>query len=310
MGSERISAEDLDRLEHWARWGVEFANKSREMAASTEVGSLHVGVVGVVAPTVEALMLDGLVSIRPVVAPPGLVHIAPKVHTANVDYLAVARHATHINCEIAFFNRPEHPFTVEVQHSCCWHLIALLKIRGHQVYCPASSSQPWDLIAGAPDRSVEMRLLDDKPARISLRPPTPISAGDIQWIDRHYMTAFGLRSINVSRRFGLAFNLAYRWNLTDDYRVGLTLLWAGLEALFGDQNDHPVTSTLATRISGWLPSTSDAHVRRLYRTRCDAVHGRDLDASLSSQVMLETERLLQDALIVAIERNRVPLPDW
>jgi hypothetical protein len=155
---------------------------------------------------------------------------------------------------------------------------------------------------------VDFQLLDDKPARIVLRPPTAVTAADASWIDANYMTALELRG--PSRRFGLAFNLAYSWNLTDDYRVGLALLWAGLEALFGDQRDQPVTARLAARIASWCPSVSDAEVRALYSRRCDAVHGRNLTPEVARAAMADTEQLLREALVRAVEQNRAPLPDW
>jgi hypothetical protein len=305
-----ISDEEIERLRQWAQWGVDLSNRSRARAATLKAGTLHVAVMGALAPNVPLVALGGVLGIRSVTDAPGAVHLAGKARDGDGGYLAIARYATGVACEIVFFDQVEHPMDGEMQHHLCWHLAALLKIRGHQLQCPASASLPWDLIAGAENGSVDFRILDDQPTRIVLRPPMKVTPGDVAWCDQHFMAAMQLRGVKVSRRFGLAFNLAYTWNLSRDYRVALTLLWAGLEALFGDQTDRPVTANLATRIAAWVPNTTDAHVRSLYATRCDAVHGRDLTASGASQAMIETERLLQDALRMAIEQGRVPLPDW
>jgi hypothetical protein len=306
----RISDEQLANIERWARWGVGVSERSRELAATLKAGSLHVGVVGVRPPSEPLSVFDGLMVIRPVTAPPGVVHLAGKARVGEGNYLAVARHTPNVVCEIAFFPPPERSMEMQLQFHLCWHLVGLLKLRGHQVHCPVAASAPWDLIAGADDGTLDFWLLDDAHSRIVLRPPTPITAADVAWIEEHYTNAFTLRDVDVSRRFGLAFDLAYRWHLNIDYRVGLTLLWAGLEALFGKQNDHPVTANLAARISDWVSGATEARVRELYSIRCDAVHGRKIAQTNAVQTMLETERLLQDALSLAIEKVQAPLRDW
>jgi hypothetical protein len=306
----RISDEQLANIERWAQWGVDVSERSRELAATLKAGSLHVGVVGVQPPSMPLSVFEGLMVIRPVTAPPGVVHLAGKARADDGNYLAVARHTPAVACEIAFFSPPERSLEMQFQLDLCWHLVALLKLRGHQLHCPIAASAPWDLIAGADNGTLDFQLLDDATSQIVLRPPMPITAADVTWIEEHYTNAFTLRGVHVSRRFGLAFNLAYSWNLAADYRVGLTLLWAGLEALFGNQNDHPVTANLAARIAGWLPGITEVRIRELYSIRCDAVHGRNIAQTNAVQAMLETERLLQDALTLAIERVRAPLPDW
>lgn len=305
-----ITDEQLQQLRKWAQWGVDVENRSRARVATLQSGSTHVAVVGIRSPSSEQVLLDGLLRLRAVAEPPGPVHLAGKAKHGDGDMLAIARHLSQVTAEIAFFEASDDPMAAPLRHSLCWHLVAMLKMRGHEVYCPASSSVPWDLVAAAAKDAIEFELLDDKPARITLRAPGEVTVDDVAWVNAHYMTALELRGTQVSRRFGLAFNLAYTWNLTDDYRVALTLLWAGLEALFGDQNDSPVTARLAARIAAWCPSVSDTQVRRLYSTRCDAVHGRHLSPQAAQHAMTETERLLRQALVHAIEQNRVPLPDW
>lgn len=305
-----ITDEKLRELRKWAEWGVEVSNRSRKRATTIEPGSTHIAVAGIDRPTDELELLDGLMRLRAVSEPPGAVHLAGKGLHGDGHYLAIARHMQHVTGEVAFFEQPEHAMDSALRHQLSWHLVAMLKLRGHQVFCPASSSIPWDLVAGVDDRTVEFQLLDDKPARIALRPPTTVTADDAAWINTHYMAALELRGQQVSRRFGLAFNLAYAWNLTDDYRVALTLLWAALEALFGDQRDAPVTARLAARIAAWCPTVTDSEVRALYSVRCDAVHGRNLTPQAAQQAMTDTERLLRNAMVRAIELKRAPLADW
>jgi hypothetical protein len=104
-----------------------------------------------------------------------------------------------------------------------------------------------------------------------------------------------------------------RWNCEiRKHPVGLALanLWIGLEALFGEQTDRPVTQKLAERMSSWLPQYKSSEIKDLYNRRCDVVHGRWLNEDETIKAIHQTEVILRRAIIKCIETGTKPLPDW
>lgn len=187
-----------------------------------------------------------------------------------------------------------------------------MKLQGFDsLSCPASSSISWDTVAAIKDQSITFRLLDDVSRWILADGANgEISHQQLLWVATHYEQAFQLRDHSSSRRFGLAFNIAYTWNHTTDGRAALANVWSALEAMFGDKMDSGVTRSLAARIAAWVPGVSAAEVRDLYSSRCDAVHGRWVDAADLYNPLRKSIRLLRASLIACIERAEVPLPDW
>ncbi len=301
---ERLSAEKLKELRAVAQWGVDFAARSRSRSLTRSRGQLHVAAMGIEPPSTP-LDIGGAFLLRKVEAPPGIVHLVGKNIDGDAVAMAIARQMEAVTAELVFFDeKPDSSLEL------LWQLAALLKLRGHQIYCPASSTVPWDSVAGAEERSVRLVKLDDTPARIVVRPPQVVSEVDGEWIDAHYEAALRLRNRTTSRRFALAFNTMYSWSHTADPRVALTMLWVALEALFGDQRDAHVTQALVNRITAWIPGASAGKIRSLYALRSDAVHGREFAGTMASETVRETDELLRRALMLAIERRRVPLPDW
>jgi hypothetical protein len=192
-----------------------------------------------------------------------------------------------------------------------WHTAAMMKLRGHTTLCcPSYATRSWDVLCAISDNSVAFGILDDVPRQIRGNRAAKISAGDLEWVRQYWSSALDLRRVDVSRRFGLAFSLAYTWNHTTDFRIGLFNLWGGLEALFADKGDRPVTRKVVDRIRVWLSSLLPADVEQSYNLRCDAVHGRPLDDSELMEIASWTDEILRQSLIRCIERSEVPLPDW
>jgi hypothetical protein len=197
-------------------------------------------------------------------------------------------------------------------HDLAWHTAALLKLCGNwTLTCPASATVSWDTIAAADTQSVTFRMLDDVPKQIGFQQTLPsISRRDLEWVAAHWDTAFELRDFQHSRRFGLAFTIAYTWNHVQDARVAIANIWCGLEALFGVQTDRPVTRRLVERITAWLPDTAEDRLLKLYDRRCDAVHGRWLDSERLGETLKDSCEVLRGCLTRAIERGQTTLPDW
>ncbi len=127
-----------------------------------------------------------------------------------------------------------------------------------------------------------------------------------------------IRDFKKSRRFSLAFNIAYTWNYQSDFRMSFASLWVGLETLFGERSDMKRTKNdnrsysqkLSDRIAEWLEMPNSDRIRELYNLRNDALHGRWIDDTEVKPAIIETETILRKSLILAIERDKKTLPDW
>lgn len=259
-------------------------------------------------------IIPEFIAVRRLSNPPGVVHVCRAANLRNTDYLGVSRHSGHLSAELLIGGSATKQLNLDVEaaHDLAWHLIALLKLQGiDSLCCPASSSVSWDTVAAVKDQSISFRLLDDIPRHIAIDGPNAeLTAKKLAWAGAHYEEAFRLRDHTQSRRFGLAFNIAYTWNHTADPRLALANVWSALEAMFGDQNDSGVTKSLARRIESWMPGASSEDVRLLYKHRCDAVHGRWIEIQDIKDPLQQSIRLLRGSLIKCIETSAVPLPDW
>ena len=191
-----------------------------------------------------------------------------------------------------------------------WHTAALIKLRGKStIMCPCFATSSWDAIASINNNTVTFGMLDDVPRQLRTSSSVTVDLSDLNWANENWERALELRNADHSRRFGLAFNVSYSWNQTADRRVALANLWCGIEALFGDSSDKPVTDKLVARICSWLGIQDHKTVRDLYDRRCDAVHGRWLEDELAD-TLAASERILRDTLVKCIDTNSAPLADW
>lgn len=286
--------------------------RAAELEGDVPAAKLFLGVCGIGLGFKQREVFDGLITLRRVTNPPGVVHVARAANLERVDYLGVSRYSFGIAAELAVGNADSSEDDGHFLLGIAWHTVALIKLRGHvSVFCPAAATSSWDTVASISDNSVTFLLLDDVPRRIGLdHRPSEVSVTDVEWVGKYWDCALDLRGRDVSRRFGLAFNLAYVWNYTSDPRIALTNLWCGLEALFGQRTDRPVTERLVERICSWLPSATESETRGLYDRRCDAVHGRWIDDAGIREAIGGSESLLRQAVIRCVESRSVPLPDW
>ncbi len=259
-------------------------------------------------------VIPQLLAIRRLTNPPGVVHVCRASNLRDTDYLGVSRHSGSLSAEVVVGGTETQELNQEAgaAHDLAWHFVALLKLQGFDsLCCPASSSVSWDTVAAVKDQSISFRLLDDITRKIVVDGiNTTLSQKKIAWAGAHYEEALRLRDHSHSRRFGLAFNIAYTWNHTSDPRTALANVWSALDAMFGDQNDSGVTRSLAKRIASWIPRVASEDVRFLYKHRCDAVHGRWIEIEDLESPLRESIRLLRESLIKCIETSAVPLPDW
>ncbi len=243
------------------------ARRERAKQLRPEVPSawLFVGMCGVAWDGKAYEVKPGFLSLRTVTNAPDVTDVCAAADFQKTDYLSVGRYSAGIRAELVVgspsveekYNSPH------LLHTVAWRVAALLKLRGYSaLVCPVSATISWDTIAAAPEHSVCFRVLDDIPRFISLpNQKKVISPDELEWVSQHLDGALMLA--NESRRFDLAFNLAYTWNHTSDARVAIANLWCALEALFGCADDRPVTQRLIQRIADWLPDGSTEDIRGL-----------------------------------------------
>jgi hypothetical protein len=118
-----------------------------------------------------------------------------------------------------------------------------------------------------------------------------------------------MRNRSPFRRFEVAFEISYMCNSTWHPRTQLGSIWAALDALFG-RDEKSLGPRMCRRIASWLPEKKYEDIRYLYTTRCDAIHGRRLDAQHFLEVLNKSYELLRCSLVRVIEKHEEPLPDW
>ena len=286
-------------------------DRARQLVGNVPPATQFVGICGARLAVKEFDLLDGFLTIRQVSNPPGLIHVVSAANESSHDYLHVARHSNAVTSEIGAGNDALDSEFNAAALNLAYHAAALLKLCEQDfLTCPASSTISWDCIAACSDKSVLFHVLDEIPrAYLGRLPASEIGLSDLEWVRDKFKSAFALRNHATSRRFGLAFNIAYIWNHTNNPRIALSNVWSGLEALFGARGQN-TSRAMAARIATWLPETSVAEVMELYSKRCDAVHGRWVDDSQIQQPLAESAGLLVKAVRSCIDRKKQTLPDW
>jgi hypothetical protein len=303
-----ITEKDLKRIEAYMKPLQQAERRAHALASSLPKASLYVAICGTDVAFDHLPIANGLGFIRKVTNPPGIVHVCRAADLDRTDYLTVARYSSSVRAElgVGLVGREDMDFFLDT----AYHTAALLKLRNHaNLFCPCFATASWDVISGISNNRVTFGVLDDAPRRIRGTDLEKISAQDVEWTSQVWETALSLRDFDSSRRFGLAFNIAYTWNQTSDLRIALANVWCGIEALFGDKSDRPVTRSMVERITGWIPSLSFDEVQDSYNHRCDAVHGRWVEQEILDSVY-KADSILREALVTCIDKNSVPLPDW
>lgn len=289
----------------------EAADRAKDLTAFIPKGNLYIGISGIEL-DFDYYQIRDYLSIRKVINPPGVVHVC-SAGCSNSDYFGVGRYSSSIKAELIIGEKGidlgEYKKTF---FELAWHFVALIKLQGFtSLFCPVAATSSWDIIAAISDKSVSFFMLDDVPKQLIYSGSLfKVTTKDVEWIINNWEKALNLRDREVSRRFGLAFNIAYTWNQTNDFRIAIANLWCGIEALFGCQSDNKVTDSLAERISDWLPAISKTSVKKLYKQRCDAVHGRNMDEAKIRKAIINSEYILRSSLIKSIENTKATLPDW
>ncbi|MFQ5778719.1 MAG: hypothetical protein ACE5IP_12000 [Terriglobia bacterium] len=311
MSKEKKSSQDRPiSVEGPLEWFKRAEKRAHELMRSIPQAPIYVGICGTSVAFEQLEVAQGLVVIRRVTNSPGIVQVCRAADLSKTDYLTVARYSLAIRAELAVGAGRDKKEDIDYLLDAAYHTAALIKLKHHSnLLCPSFATSSWDVISGIADNSVVFGVLDDVPRQIRGMDLEPISAADVQWVNEVWDTALDLRGMDRSRRFGLALNIAYTWNQTSNPRLALANLWCGIEALFGDKSDKPITRRVVERICQWLSPLEPAEVEESYNQRCDAIHGRWLNDEIWNSVH-GAEGILRQALITCIQKNAVPLPDW
>jgi hypothetical protein len=157
--------------------------RSKELAPKIPPARLFIAICGVGVGFNSCVLFDDFLSIRKITNPPGIVHVTRAADLQYSDYLAVSRYSHSVQAEIAVGN-------AEMQESdhfymgIAWHTAALLKLRGYSsLFCPALSSESWDVVNAISDNSIKFRMLDDIPRQIVFpHEQMTISTDDVKWV--------------------------------------------------------------------------------------------------------------------------------
>ncbi|MBF0169778.1 MAG: hypothetical protein HQK87_01590 [Nitrospinae bacterium] len=288
------------------RTGVERQNARETFAngisSNIKKGVLYVGGLGSAIENGEYSFGDGMFHLRNILQPPTIFEVASVANHLKADYLSVSRYSAYLKFEIALLP-DDFRDDPNLALDAAFHLSCLLKlIKAHNLFCPAGSSVSWDLVSVAQKNSVDFMLLDDFPRRIEfVNSDVPmLDSNDLKWAESYFENGRVLRNKESSGRFGLAFNLYYSWNHTQDMRIALSNLWIGLEALFGKKKDRPVKRMLVERICDWLPSEDARSIGDLYEKRCDAVHGRKMNGQEMGKILMRTHDIFRASLMCTV----------
>jgi hypothetical protein len=132
-----------------------------------------------------------------------------------------------------------------------------------------------------------------------------VNQADAEWILSHFDSFNRLAS--ESSAFRLALEAAIDWRFFEEPPAAVGRLWSGIEAIFG------ISSELVYRISTLSASLLEPRgatrkhrfkeVKDLYALRSKAVHGEPLSSKQLAQAMTGSFKLLQDLLLLSIERG-------
>lgn len=258
----------------------------------------------------ETLHIGDCSSFRRVYDPPGEIELAGAM--SNKQLLSsVARYSSAICLELRV-NRERFP-DPERASTYAWWVITALRIRTSSgILVPLVANCSWSCIAGVPENSCEISLIEDVPLAHRFGEARSIGQSDAKWIEVHIGS---LRDLLEDAKFRMAVDSATEYHLQRSLRMSVAHLWAGIEALLS------ISSELRFRISAYIAAFVAApgpqrlrvfkRVRMLYDFRSKAVHGALLDDDELRRHASEVNVLLSEILIKCIETGKVPSSeDW
>ncbi|MFN3243689.1 MAG: hypothetical protein ACE37K_19440 [Planctomycetota bacterium] len=256
------------------------------------------------------LQIGEIATLRRVEEPPGEIELASALQDRSL-MSAVGRYSSSIRAELGVERlRPEHP---QSALTLGWWLISALRIKTlGDFLVPAVADHPWGTIAGLPETSCHVQLLEDVPRSRRLESVPAIAKSDLDWVEEHLASLAELLEVT---RFRLAVECLTTHQHEGSLRMTAASLWSGIEALFGVTSE--LRFRLASLAAAFLAPRGDARVqryretKRLYDVRSKVVHGAAIESDAVTQHVLLARQLLAELLSRMIEAGRVPAgDDW
>ena len=277
-----IDRKELDRLQALVDHFEERKNRARQRLESVDGRWWCFALLGFAMEPKDYVVQD-LLTIRPVVEPPGEVELASALK-APAYFSTIARYSHGIQYELAVnssFGSEHGPFTL------AWWIVSAIRVRTlSEILVPVVADLPWSAIAAAPPQSVHAQVLEDVPAAFFLDPPVRVLGADLDWVFTN-LTRFA--TLLETPSFRLAVESLTTHHHQSNLRMMTVAVWAGIEALFQIQAELRFRLSVSIAVCLEPPGEERLHLfqdlKRRYDFRSRAVHGAPvLDEDLRAHV--------------------------
>lgn len=269
-------------------------------------------IAGSEAPTPTYLYINGVrptrsvpltdhVELQPVECAPSPEFIARSA-PSEIDIGVMAIFLPQVTAQLAISGGAPKDVAAEAWNSV-WDAVLLSALFDCEAVCNFQSDQPADRV----DQSKALRITNYHLRGLTSSGPRILSADECAWAETHLPSA---RALLETEKFQTAVHAlaSYRWN--PHPRVRLAVLWAGIEALFGV--DQELAFRLSLYTARFLAPADDgerqrifAATKKLYRARSAAVHGSPLKAGSGIN---DSAALLSALVRECVTRGSVPEP--
>jgi hypothetical protein len=204
--------------------------------------------------SIDTAEVSALAQFQRVTEPPGEVELAGACKDPTV-FGAVGRYSRGIALELAVLRSKgldQGSFTL------AWWIVSGLRVRScSEILVVAVSDHSWSTIAGIDDRTCHVQLLEDHPRAYGFKTTAYVSEPDLEWL-RIHLDAFG--NLLENPQFRLAVDSLCTYHQMASKRMGATMLWSGIEALFA------INAELRFRLAACIAATLE--VRGNQRIDC------------------------------------------
>lgn len=212
-------------------------------------------------------------------------------------YLPFVGAQFHISCR-----RPQD--VVPLTQNCMWDALLMGALFNRSTSINLQSDVPLEEVKS----SGQIQIASNHPFPLPNNRAESLQATEIRWIYQHYPQARHLLSSNIAFITSTHCLASHAWHASP--RAQLTLVWAGIEALFAPRSG--TSSMLCQYISRFLHPADDkleeerlAALRQLYVQRSKVVHGDEVTQDSQSAVR-DSAEVLRALLFRCVETGRFP----
>ena len=249
--------------------------------------------------------LGALGHLERVKEPPGEIDLAGALKRSDL-FGAIGRYSLGISHElaIAWADDSKKQFALD---AAWWFTSALRAKSLAQFLVPAVSDCSWSNMVGVTDNTCVVQMLEDVPRAMRLGPDEPIESADLTWTDVHLRD---FASLLQEPSFHMAVESLRTHHQQTDMRIATAALWAGIEALFGIEQElrYRLATSIAVLLEPPGPRRLSMYdeVKRAYSTRSKAVHGDEVSNEVLSKHVVQVRALLARLICTITELRHVP----